>query len=351
MRLALLALAGLALVAGVFGGLVRLGAPFALPSATAMHGALMIAGFLGTVLSLERAIALGSSLALTAPLASGLGALAMLAGFHRAGIALWLLAPCALFAASVAIVRRQAQAHTLLLALAALAWIAANSLFAFGRHDAAPAVWFAFLVLTIAAERLEMTRLMKRRPWAQPLFHALTALLLAGAGVSIFEARSGAVIYGFALAGLAAWLATFDLARQTVKGEGFPKYAAVALLGGYAWLAVAGLAWIGWHTFAPGLSDVALHSLGLGFVFSMILAHAPLIVPVIARRRMRFTPLLYAPLALLHASLVLRLGPGLGDATMRLWGGFLNAATLALFVVILAFCLFGDGKKQDRTLI
>jgi hypothetical protein len=41
--------------------------------------------------------------------------------------------------------------------------------------------WFAFLVLTVAAERLEMTRLMRQRPGAARALHAIVAALLLGA--------------------------------------------------------------------------------------------------------------------------------------------------------------------------
>mgnify|MGYP000563057428 CR=1 FL=1 len=69
----------------------------------------------------------------------------------------------------MAIVFRQRELHTVLLAVAPLAWLAGSVLFLVHRADAAPAWWFAFLVITIAAERLEMTRLRPRRAWAPPL--------------------------------------------------------------------------------------------------------------------------------------------------------------------------------------
>lgn len=333
-RLAYLLLAAVALVTGVAGGLARLGI---VPptSAAAFHGALMVSGFLGTVISLERAVALGMRLAYAAPLAAGLGTLAMLAGFFEPGAALWIAAPLALFGASVAIVLRQRELHTVLLAVAPLAWLAGSILFLRHRADAAPAWWFAFLVITIAAERLEMTRLRPRRAAAAPLLVAAFALLGVGAAVTVVDADTGRVIYGLALCALAAWLAIFDIARSTVRLAGFARYSAFALLAGYLWLAAGGLAW----AFAPQLRDLALHALGIGFVFSMILAHAPLIVPVIARIRMRYVPGFYVPLALLHLSLLLRVGFGPGEFTARAWGGALNAAALVLFIATLAYSI------------
>jgi hypothetical protein len=322
-RLLLLLLAAACLVTGVAGGLARLGIGIPVPGAAAFHGAIMTSGFLGTVISLERAVALGGRWAYTAPLLSGLGTLLPLAGLHGVGAAMWLLAPLALFASSVVIARRQPAAHTVLLAIAALAWAVGNAIYVTAFTAAAPAWWFAFLVLTIAAERLEMTRLTRRPAIAAPLFLAIVVLLFTGAGATLAEGQLGPLAYGVALVALAAWLARFDIARHTVKADGLARYAAVALLGGYAWLAVAGVAWM----MGPAHRDAGLHALGLGFVFSMIFAHAPLIVPVVLKQRVRFTPWAYVPLALLHISLLVRLA----DTSVRALGGVLNAAAIVLF--------------------
>lgn len=348
-RIALLALGAACLVAGVLGGLARLGLPIALPMAAANHGALMTGGFLGTVVSLERAIALGKPFAFGAPLAAGLGAVLLLLGARAAGLVLELFAPLFLIAASVDILRRQVQAHLVVLLVAALAWAVGNAMNLAGMApNVSAAWWFAFLVLTIAAERLEMTRLMKRRPIAAPLFHGSVALVLAGALASVFDAAVGGVVFGVGLVALAAWLAVFDIARRTVRTEGFARYAAVALLAGYAWLAVAGFAWGAMAAVDPAWRDTALHALGLGFVFSMILAHAPVVVPVVTRRRMRYVAFFYVPLALLHASLLVRLAAGAGDAGLRQWGGILNAVTLLVFVGTLAYALSRTSATGSR---
>ena len=324
-RAAILLLAAFSLVTGILGGLARAGWSVPLPAAAAHHGVLMIAGFLGTVISLERAVALGHPLAFAAPLAAGAGAALLLSGLDAL---LWLLAPALLMALSVAVLRRQAEMHTALLLVGAGAWMAGNALhFAGASADYTAKWWFAFLVLTIVAERLELARLMRPRPLARPLLAALAGLLAAGA------AADSAALYGVALAGLALWLAAFDIARRTVKAAGVARYAALALLAGYAWLAAAGAAWIALPYAGHALRDAALHALGLGFVFSMIFAHAPIVLPAVARVRLRFTPFFYVPLALLHVSLVVRLLPAADWLALRQWGTALNAAALALFAL------------------
>jgi len=57
------------------------------------------------------------------------------------------------------------------------------------------------------------------------------------------------------------------------------------------------------------------------------------ILPAVLRIRFPYHALLYAPLALLHATLALRvLGDLAGSAPMRTAGGAGNAAAIALFI-------------------
>lgn len=81
-RVPLLVLGMLSLVGGVLAGLARLdwSMPPVAAAAAGWHGALMISAFLGTVISLERAVALGRGWAYLAPAAAGIGGIALLAG-------------------------------------------------------------------------------------------------------------------------------------------------------------------------------------------------------------------------------------------------------------------------------
>jgi hypothetical protein len=326
------------LVAGVAGGLLRAGvrlpgaaqADWIGPAVTA-HAFLMICCFLGTVIGIERAVAVKKRWALAAPLLSGLAGLAMLSGSPNAARWIAVGSGLAFVAVNVLVVMRQRAAHTSLLLVAALAWMAGNLLFA----AEAPSVavipwWFSFLVLTIAAERLEMTRLMRRRAAAAASLHAVLGAMLLGAAVSAPSATAGGVLFGLSLVGLALWLIVFDIARRTVLAHGLSRYMAVCLLLGYLWLGVAGAAWV---ASALGLScrDAALHGLALGFVFSMMLGHAPVILPAIARVKLLFNGFFYVPLALLHATLAVRIVLGHADAVMRAAGAVGNAMAIAMF--------------------
>ena len=337
LRLLFMLLVGTALVAGVCGGLLRAGVAWPdggawLGRAALMHAALMIGVFLGTVIAIERAVALRHRAAFLGPALSALAGPLLLAGAEAAGTAALLAASALFVGVNVALLRRQRAAHTALLLLGALAWCAGNAAFVLGlRGEAVLAAWFAFLVLTIAAERLEMTRLMRHRPGAQALLFAALGLLLGGAALSGALPAAGGVLYGVALLALAAWLGRYDIARRTLAAHGLSRYMAVCLLSGYAWLGVAGIAWaataLGWPA-----RDAALHALGLGFVVAMMMGHAPVILPAVARIKLQFGGFFYAPLALLHASLLLRLAGAVVDPPLRAAGAVLNAVALLLFV-------------------
>jgi hypothetical protein len=331
-------LVALALLTGIAGGLLRVGvvvgsaAPAQwLGQAALAHAALMICAFLGTVIGIERAVAVKLPAAFLAPLASALGGVCLLLGQGAAAGWLMVLASIAFTGVNIVVVLRQWAPHTLLLLGSAGTWLAGNVLFATGQGGAAVLPWwFAFLVMTIAAERLEMTRLMRRRPLAPWLLAGVLAAMMAGATLSALPGALGGVLYGGSLVLLALWLLAFDIARRTVFAQGLSRYMAVCLLGGYAWLAVSGAAWAATALGLP-LRDVALHALGLGFVFSMMMGHAPVILPAVARIKLQFGAFFYVPLAGLHLSLVLRLFWGATDMAQRAVGATLNAAAIARF--------------------
>lgn len=275
----------------------------------------MVSGFLGTVIGLERAVALGRLWAYAAPLASGLGGLCLVFGLAAPGFALLALAAGLLAAASLAVLARQPSLEMATLAAGALAWLAGNlSLYA-----ALPAVpwWIAFFALTIGGERLELSRYLKRGALARNAFIVLAAALLAAPLLPR--------VLGLVLVLLALWLFAYDLARVTVRQKALPRYIAWCLLSGYVWLAFGGVL-LALET----AYDTALHAIFIGFVFSMVFGHAPVILPAVLRVKLPYHPVLYLPLALLHASLLVR---AFVSTVAGAWG---NAAAIALFILTAA---------------
>lgn len=315
------------------------------------HAALMLSALLGTVIGVERAAAIKRRWAFVVPVASAFGGAALLLGYAAAGAWLGLLASGLFVAVNFIFMLRQPQAHIALLLAGAMAWVFGNALFAMDLHSTRALLWwFAFIVLTITAERLEMYRLKRRHVLAYPLLFAILACLVVGAAVSPIHPAIGGVLYGSALMTLAVWLAVFDIARRTALAHGLSRYMALCLLTGYAWLAVAGLAWIGMALGCPG-RDMALHALGLGFVVSMVMGHAPVILPAVTGIRLLFGNWFYVPLGLLHASLLLRLFGGMVDPTQRAWGATLNAVTLLGFAVTVAASAVAWHRRNAQRMV
>lgn len=341
LRLPLMAAGFVALITGVFAGLAYFPPLHLAPGAALAvhHGPLMVCGFLGTVISLERAVALGVRWPYLGPLAAGAGGLALIAGLPVfLGQALIAAGSVVLLAASYAVYRRQPALFTAVMALGAASWLGGNLLWMNGSAIAeVTPFWAAFLLLTIGGERLELSRLMPPSPFGIRLFVVVTGVMLVGVALVPVAETAGVMVFAASLIALALWLVRYDVARRTVRGTGLSRFIAVSLLAGYAWLALGGLVILaaGGLTVSTGVYDAALHGVFLGFVFSMIFAHAPVILPAVARFEVPFRPLFYGHLALLHVSLVLRVaGDFAGVEPLRLWGAVGNAAAILLFLLI-----------------
>ncbi|WP_262265934.1 hypothetical protein [Microvirga yunnanensis] len=348
LRLAFLALGALGLIAGLYGALGRLG--LALPaggSLAALHGPLMISGLFGTLISLERAVALGRGWSYAAPALSGFGTLLLLAGApESAGAGAYVAAAMVLAGTSLLITIQQPAVFTGTLLFGALAWLAGNLLWLLG--GSVPDLvgwWLAFLVLTIAGERLELSRLLPQRRGGEALFLFAVGLLAVGAQNGLIT-ENGAVLFGLALLVTTLWLLVHDIARLNIRRSGQTRFMAACMLAGYAWLGLAGAVLMALppHETAFGY-DVALHAILIGFALSVVFGHALIILPAVARIRVRYAPVLYAPLLLLHASVALRMGAGLaGWEAGRMGSGVFTLLALAGFAASLTSASRNDCK-------
>lgn len=337
--LPLLALGGVALLAGLFAALVLLGLPIPAlrPSLPEVHGPVMVLGAVGTLIALERAVALGKSWALLAPLTAGLGALVLITfGPILPGKLLLATGGVVLVLIYAALWQRQ-ESYSLLAQIAgAAAWYAASLLWLGGFTIPEIVPWLAgFTVLTIAGERLELAFVGMPRSHAQRWFVAALAGVVVGLTTATIWPQTGHRLLGVALLGLVWWLMRYDVARRTIRAQGLPRFVAVGLLVGYAWLAVAGLLWaVTGPSNAGARYDATLHALFLGYVMSMIYVHAPVILPAVLRIPFPFHRVLYLPLLLLHGSLLVRIlvGDGFGETGAWRWAGVANVISVLMFL-------------------
>lgn len=359
-RIPLILLAVLALLAGLWAGLLRLGwmLPALSPGLAALHGPLMVSGFLGTLISLERAVALGQyqngrNFYYIVPLFAGLGAVTLFfdipAVIPRGLSTLGALGLVVIF---IVINRLQPTLDHIVMGIGALLWLVGNGLWlaGFALHQVVP-FWAGFLILTIAGERLELTRVLMQKQQTRRMFVGITAVFLLGLLLSIPWPDIGLRLTGLGLIALGLWLLRYDIARRTIRQRGLTRFIAACLLPGYVWLVVSGLLWLMYGgQYAAGLVyDAMLHTIFVGFVFSMIFGHMPIILPAITGIQVPYTPVFYGHLLLLHVSLVLRVvGDLLLSLPLRRWGGLLNEVAIVLFLLVTAVSVM-RGKHKGGT--
>ncbi|SDC92332.1 hypothetical protein SAMN05216410_2558 [Sanguibacter gelidistatuariae] len=340
-RLVFLLPAGLAMLAGLDAALLLLGlpAPLTTDRLPDVHGMLLVLGFVGTVIALERSVALRSRAGFAAPALLGIGALVLLSPAPlRVGQFLLVAGCAALVGIYVPLFRRSYDDSVMIQALGAVLALGGALLWTAGvpMPDVLP--WLAgFIVATIIGERLELARVIRLAPRTVNQLLALVVALMASVTATLLWPGPGYALLGATILALVAWLAVHDVARRTIRSTGLPRFMAGCLLAGYAWLAVAGGVWLLHGRTSEGFAyDAVIHSVFLGFTLSMIFAHAPVILPAVLRVRLPYHPVMIVPAALLHASLALRVL--VGDARQIEWarqvGGVLNITALLLFVVI-----------------
>ena len=345
-----IALAILALLFALWAGLLRLG--WNLPTFDNLaiaHGPLMVSGFLGVLIPLERAVAIRQKWMFGVPAIAGVGWVSLLLA-PALGAVLLTLGSLGTLAILAVMVRREPHIHTIIMALGAAAWVVGNILWMLGVPIFQIVFWWmAFLVLTIGGERLELSRVLRPTPNQIRLFNIFAAALLAGALLAAFELNLGSRLGGFALLGLSLWFLRFDLARRNL-GHPNPltRYIAICLFGGFLWLGMAGGMFLYFGALYAGPAyDAALHSVFVGFVIAMIFGHAPIIFPAILGMQVRFYPAFYAHLGLLHISLILRiLGDVINLYELRKWGGLLNEIAILLFLAMTVFSIWKGRKAQ-----
>ncbi|TQJ92412.1 hypothetical protein FBY22_3272 [Streptomyces sp. SLBN-31] len=339
-RAPLLLAAGLCLLAGLDAalGLLGLPAPVTTDRLPQVHGVLMVLGFAGTLVALERAVALGGPSAYLAPGCLGAGGLLLLSPVDLLVPRLLLVAGCAaLVALYVRFWRRQPSAALIAQAAGAVSGLGAALLWLGGIDVPRMLPWLvAFLVLTIAGERLELARVAVLAPSAERTFLGCVGAVTAGVVATLLWPATGTALLGAALLALVAWLVAHDIARRLLRSTGLPRFTAACLLAGYAWLGLAGALWLLGGPVTEGTRyDAVVHAVFLGFVMSMIMAHAPVILPAVLRRPLPYHPALAVAAWLLHLSLALRVVVGDLRAVRGAWqvGGVLNIVAVLLFVV------------------
>jgi hypothetical protein len=320
-----------------------------------IHGPLMICGFLGTLICLERAVALAarSPWSLMVPGVNAAGALALLlTGDTVLAKLLLITGSLGLLALYGYLLKLHPLRYMVVMTLGALCLLLGNSLWLAGQPIFQVVhLWTAFLILTIVGERLELSRVRQLTPAIEFSLLLAVTIYLAGVLITLANLSTGTRLLGAGALLMAAWLLRYDIARRTIRGSGLARYIAACLLAGYVWLAVGGMIalWKGALYAGPDYSSM-LHAFLLGFVFSMIFGHAPIILPAVTGLRLNYHPIFYLHLVLLHITLIYRIYSQMAlDFVAIQWGGLLNAITVLLFLAMTAFALLRSNREPLPT--
>lgn len=337
------------LLAGVFAGLAKahLSLFSGIPVGWISHHALFwINGFFGTLIALERATAYRKAWAFLTPITAALGAFFLLFNLPvRIPILLFAATAAGLLWMYLETLPLARHFGHLLQTLGAGCWLSGLLLFILKpEHPFLFSFWMLFLVLTILGEREEALRLRPVSPALRRLgrFSILFSLLSAFGGIlgfSVFPIFSLTLMISSATYG---WL---ELSLHRFARTPFARYQTTLLSAAYFWLTLAGLSGL-FGPFEVGslLWDFFLHAVFLGFVFSMVFAHAPLLFPALTGKPFLFSKTLWVPVILFHGSLLFRASADIfGAPFLRSYGAAGNAGAILLF-----FVFFALGRLREK---
>jgi hypothetical protein len=337
-----------ALFAAIWSGWIRIGWSFPVTNAVAQHGALMVNSFLASLIFLERAVTFRNKWVLLLPLINALSAVAFV--FNEATIAqlIFIAGSSGFVVICTYFLFRFREAYYFIFLVGALCLLIGNTiLLRTNFYPNAVTWWMGFLLFTIVAERLELSRFLKLSDFKRSLLW----LCLAGVFVALLLPfhSSGHIVLAAAIASTGIWLLRYDMARHSVKAKGQHRYCGWLLITGYAWLLIMSVLLIVQSQLTFGY-DAVLHSFFIGFVFSMIFSHAVIILPAVTQLSVKlYRPVLYLWFVLLQASLVVRIVADVAeDSLCRRIAGMVSGITILLFFISIAVIMKSElGKRRQ----
>ena len=330
----------LGLIFGILGGWMRLGWQMEIAGTAYLHGLLMTGSFLGTLITLERTVSMPSTVWRVFPVGAALSSIAFLLGQKQLGISLLMFGNIGLLAVYFIQWQKHRDTYWYLLLAGGICWFIGNLMVArTGLVAAGTTWWTGFILLTIVGERLELTRYLNTSKWAKTLLWLLMAVLAIGIALP-FHSGVGRTLMGISSILTGAWLMKYDMARVGIRKAGFHRYVATGLLVGYGWLFAHGLT-VFLIPDSPLFYDMFLHTFFLGFAFSMIWAHAPIIFPAILKTTERpYHPVLWLIWVLFQLTLIGRIVVSwLGEITVRQWWAGANGAIILTMFLTMAIIM------------
>ncbi len=324
------------LIAGLLAGLIRIGWDFPLTPVAVHHGAIMVGGFFTTLIALEKIIPLKRNFLLIIPLISALSLIIVVEGYYFIGQYFLLAGSLGLLAIqSVYFYRAPRDRSALLMVIGADCLVAGNILLMQKQfYPSSFPWWMGFLLFTVIGERLELSRFLPVSDQAKNLLFVFLALFLIGLIIPFHGI--GKYISGLALICISVWMLRNDVIRIGLRNTGLVKYSSVALLLAHVSLLLEGVFLFALPD-ALFAYDISVHTFFIGFGFTMVFAHGPIILPaVLGINSKPYHPVLYLWLFLLQGSLLLRiLSDSIVNMEWRKFSGLITVITILLYFITL----------------
>ena len=348
-RLPFVFLAFASMIVGLLAGLNRIG--WNMPSFNVVmpeHGAIMVGGFLGTLITLEKIIPLKKQFLYAIPLLSSLSVVSFLLKMPAPGYILLITASAGLVIIFFwYLIKNPGLIYAMMLGGAAC-WLVGNILLLNSNfYPVALPWWMAFVLCIITSERIELMKFLPV-PDRNKYFLAFLLLLFVITCTQSFHGP-GSVILGVILALVSIWLLRHDLIGVTIRKKGLTRFVAVGLLTGYFSLLLASL-FLLLFNIQPLYYDIIVHLFFIGFVFSMIFAHGPIILPGILGVSVKpYSRLLYLWLGMIHVSLIIRVfGNILLLVDMKKISGILTGASIIGYFITVAYLVITQTRTHGK---
>jgi hypothetical protein len=345
-RLPFLMMALLSLLAGAATGLARIGWTELSTPSMVHHGGIMIGGFIGTLIILEKIIPLKRRWLFVLPFFSAGSVALFFAGLTGSAFILLILAGIGLTAVFLHYLMMEKSIIYLLMLTGSLCWTTGNILLLkTGAYPPALPWWMAFALFVISAERIELMKFLPVTKKQKYLFIMILVVFITGSKMSFHQL--GNIISGFSLIFVTLWLMRFDIIAISLRKDGVTRYVASALLSGYFSLLVSGIVLLFFARHLFGY-DTLVHTFFIGFVFAMIFAHGPIILPGVMGITVKpYHRIFYFWLFLLHASWIIRAFSGLVlDFEGRKVSGILALTAFVGYFISLAWVTILRYRKN-----
>lgn len=336
----------LSLLAAIWSGWLRIGWSLPVSNVAAQHGALMVNSFLASLIFLERAVTFRSKWILLLPFVNALSIVAFFFNLSFVAQLIFIAGSTGFVAMCIYFIYRFKEAYYFIFLIGACCLLTGNFiLYKTNFYPNAVNWWMGFLLFTIVAERLELSRFLSLTKFKRSLLWVCVGFVLIALALPFHF--YGYIALSAAIAMTATWLLKYDMARHSIKVKGQHRYSGLLLIVGYVWLIIMSVLLLVQQRFAFGY-DAVLHSFFIGFIFSMIFSHAVIILPAVTRQPVKlYRPFLYIWFGLMQTSLLIRIVADLlEDVLCRKIGGIVNGLSILLFFISIAVIMKMELKKR-----